>query len=246
MGLLDAFKQYVKDAMPGGLLNPEVPRDAPKQLAGLLADFTPVVGDVKSAYDGYQAAREGDYLVAGLGALGALPLVPNMAGVIGKHHTDILGRLKSLPDDLVDASFGHAGNIYATPMRPFENSQLSQIGGGTPIAERLFSTGTPLDAKAMQSIEALPVSDSALNAFAKELSNEGATAMLNKNGRMSVVMPSTKGQGFQMTEFDSKGAIGDSQFKTKDEAIRRMIDSGYSKIVDESSASRILNKMMGL
>src|SRR5574343_467387 len=86
MGLLDAFKQYVKDAMPGGLLNPEVPRDAPKQLAGLLADFTPVVGDVKSAYDGYQAAKQGDYLGAGLGALGALPLVPNMTAWHGSKY----------------------------------------------------------------------------------------------------------------------------------------------------------------
>lgn len=51
-----------------------------KGMLSTMADFTPVVGDVKSAYEGIQAAREGDYVGAGLGALGALPMVPNMAG----------------------------------------------------------------------------------------------------------------------------------------------------------------------
>lgn len=52
-------------------------------LGNLIADMTPVVGDVKSAYEGVQAAREGDWEGAGLGALGALPFVPNMAGAAG-------------------------------------------------------------------------------------------------------------------------------------------------------------------
>lgn len=65
-----------------GLLNMLV--ENPKTLAGLIADFTPVVGDVKSAYDGVQSAREGDWLGAGLGALGALPFVPNMTASVGK------------------------------------------------------------------------------------------------------------------------------------------------------------------
>lgn len=55
-------------------------------LGGLLADFTPVVGDVKSAYDGMNAAREGDYLGAALGGLGALPLVPNLAAGLKVFH----------------------------------------------------------------------------------------------------------------------------------------------------------------
>ena len=121
-GLLDALKQYIQDAAPGGALNQEQPKmlgdllsygkqkaqyiggllgDAAssgaqaygsasgplapqhaRTLGGLLADFTPVVGDVKSAYDGFQSAKEGDYLGAGLGALGVLPMVPNLAGMI--------------------------------------------------------------------------------------------------------------------------------------------------------------------
>ena len=53
-------------------------------LGGLLMDMSPL-GDAKSAYDGVQSARDGDYIGAGLGALGALPMVPNLAGTfIGK------------------------------------------------------------------------------------------------------------------------------------------------------------------
>jgi hypothetical protein len=88
MGLLEVLKQYMKDAMPGGVLNSEwTPERTNTAMSGLL-DMTPVVGDVKSAYDGVQSARQGDYVGAGLGALGALPFVPNFAG-IGR--TDILG-----------------------------------------------------------------------------------------------------------------------------------------------------------
>ncbi len=83
--LLSMGKRYVQDAMPGGLLNPEVSPQTAMTIGGLLADFTPVVGDVKSAYDGIQSARQGDYLGAALGGLGALPLMPNLAGMfIGK------------------------------------------------------------------------------------------------------------------------------------------------------------------
>lgn len=43
MGLLDAFKQYWRDASPGGVLNPEIPKDTP--ILGLLAD---PIGSMKS------------------------------------------------------------------------------------------------------------------------------------------------------------------------------------------------------
>jgi hypothetical protein len=79
-GLLDLLKkeggQYLRDIMPGGLLNPEwTPERTQMALSGLL-DVTPVVGDIKSGYEGVQAARQGDMVGAGLGALGALPFVP--------------------------------------------------------------------------------------------------------------------------------------------------------------------------
>lgn len=215
-------------------------------LGGLLMDMSPL-GDAKSAYDGVQSAREGDWLGAGLGGLGALPMVPNLAGIIGKHHTDTLSRLsKGVPDDVVDKTFGVSGHAYYTPMRPFENAQANSLGvKTTPIAERAFKSDAPLTAKQLAGIEAIPLSDDSIRSFAKELSDEGLFAMMHKDGkRFTVVMPSTKNKGFQMTEYDPKGAIGDRQTNTPEDAIQRMIEAGYSKYMDEGMASRLMNKVM--
>jgi hypothetical protein len=82
MGLLEAFKQYVRDASPRGLLNPEVPIGGPTELAKGLLGFTPVVGDAISAYDAVQSARKGDYLGAALNGVGLLPFIPSVAGIV--------------------------------------------------------------------------------------------------------------------------------------------------------------------
>lgn len=99
MGLLDAFKQYISDAIPGGLLNQEWTPDRVKTARNTLLDFTPVVGDVKSAYDGLEAFKQKDYLGAGLGALGALPLIPSFAGIVKPELAKTLNTIKKLPDD---------------------------------------------------------------------------------------------------------------------------------------------------
>ena len=81
-GLLDAASLGAETM--AGAQKPYTMEQA-KTIGGLLADFTPGIGDAKSGYEGVQAARQGDWLGAGLGALGALPFVPNMAGMfIGK------------------------------------------------------------------------------------------------------------------------------------------------------------------
>lgn len=46
------------------------------QQAGVAADFTPVVGDVKGAYDTYNYAKEGDYLNAGISGAATLAGIP--------------------------------------------------------------------------------------------------------------------------------------------------------------------------
>lgn len=103
MGLLDLYagKKLDRFKKPNGLLN--YAAENPKEVAGLLADFTPVVGDLRSAYDGIQAAREGDMLGAGLGALGALPFMPNIAASVTKPEgtTAIVGLLSDgVPGEL--------------------------------------------------------------------------------------------------------------------------------------------------
>ena len=74
--------QYISDAQPGGLLNPEVPPGGPTELAKGLLGLTPGVGDAISAYDAVQSAREGDWVGAALNGVGVLPFVPSMGGVI--------------------------------------------------------------------------------------------------------------------------------------------------------------------
>ncbi len=65
----------------GSASQPMAPEHA-KNMANVLADMTPGIGDIKSGIEGVQAAREGDWLGAGMGGLGALPMVPNLGGVI--------------------------------------------------------------------------------------------------------------------------------------------------------------------
>jgi hypothetical protein len=59
VGLLDAFKQYLGDAAPGGALNPEWTPERVRAAGGLLADFTPVVGGLKGFVDEMQAGNPG-------------------------------------------------------------------------------------------------------------------------------------------------------------------------------------------
>lgn len=91
MGLLDILttegKKYIKDALPGGRLNPEVTPQGLLDTAALATMPVPVLGDaVGLGADAYRLAKnpsERTPLNFGLAALGALPLVP--AGIfIGK------------------------------------------------------------------------------------------------------------------------------------------------------------------
>lgn len=91
--LFDAFKQYINDAKPGGLLNPEVPPGGPTELAKGLLGFTPIVGDAISGYDAIQSARQGNYGEAALNGLGLLPFVPALGGMTKSPYKG-----KKLPD----------------------------------------------------------------------------------------------------------------------------------------------------
>lgn len=82
MGLLDAFKKYVKDAAPGGLLNPEL---TPQNIrtAGEYASMTPnPIGDVASGLLAVDDLRKGNYGDAALNGIGLLPFVPAMGGIV--------------------------------------------------------------------------------------------------------------------------------------------------------------------
>lgn len=87
--LKEAMKQYVRDAMPGGALNPEVKPQDTLDAAALSLSPVPLVGDAAGLLaDGYRYATDPSSrtpLNYGLSALGALPFVPSMAGQIAWH-----------------------------------------------------------------------------------------------------------------------------------------------------------------
>jgi hypothetical protein len=219
-------------------------REPQNRNMGLLGEAIGGVLPMVAAAKAPQIARG---LLQGAENMAAPRMLNPQAGAIGPFHNDVLASMsKGIPDDVASSAFGRDGFIYHTPYRPFENAQSTAIGGGSPISERVFSTTKPLTASQLKSIEAVPVSDMATNAFAKELSDEGAIGFLNKDGkRFSVVTPSAKNQGqFQATQYDPRGAIGDSQHQSSADAIQRLIDGGYSKILDDKRIENFLRKVM--
>lgn len=99
MGLLDAFKQYVKDAMPGGLLNAEWTPQNVRNAGEAMSLIPNPVGDVASGLMAVDDIRKGNYGDAALNGLGLLPFVPAMGGVL----------------DDVAKIYGKNVNIYSKP-----------------------------------------------------------------------------------------------------------------------------------
>lgn len=109
-GLFEQLKQYLKDAAPGGVLNPEATPQSALDTAAMSTMAVPIVGDIAGlgadAYRMYNNPKERTLGNAALMGLGALPFVPNMAmaGLIGK-------RFKT-PDSITNVpGFGQAGEI---------------------------------------------------------------------------------------------------------------------------------------
>ncbi len=97
MGLLDAFeiikkqgKQFFKDAMPGGLLNPEVTGQSVLDGAAIATSPVPILGDVLGlGADLNRYKNEPESRTAGnfaLSGLGLLPFVPAMTAWHGSPH----------------------------------------------------------------------------------------------------------------------------------------------------------------
>ena len=55
-----------------------------KEMAGLVADLTPLVGEVKSAVEAAEALYKGDYSEAALSSIGILPVIGPKAKVLAK------------------------------------------------------------------------------------------------------------------------------------------------------------------
>jgi hypothetical protein len=80
------------DAIMQGLKNEDI---SAKDVALFINSFIPVTGDIQSAAELYQALKDKDYLGAGLGAAGALPLVPNTTKFVRGSISDLINKVKN-------------------------------------------------------------------------------------------------------------------------------------------------------
>mgnify|MGYP000988061706 CR=1 FL=1 len=140
--LKEAMKQYVRDAMPGGVLNREIKPQDTLDAAALSLSPVPLVGDAAGLLaDGYRYATDPSSrtpLNYGLSALGALPFVPSMAGQIAWHgspHKFPPVRELLMPDgtkliqDLTQSTHLPEG-AKVIAEHPFGKFDLSKIGTG--------------------------------------------------------------------------------------------------------------------
>lgn len=65
------------------------------------ASALPVIGDAISGYDAYQSAKKGDYIGAALNAVGMLPMIPALAGVVKQANIDDIIR-QTMPKTRAD------------------------------------------------------------------------------------------------------------------------------------------------
>ena len=126
--LIRMGKQYIGDALPGGVLNQEVTNQS--VLDGVSTALTPVplVGDVAGlAADAYRYKTDPESrtpLNFGLSALGALPFVPSMAGVLRNAQLQ-----------------GDAAKHFGTTSVPSETGFILDNGSRLDMSGRHYATG---------------------------------------------------------------------------------------------------------
>ena len=148
MGLLDQLKAAI---LSGSEMYGSASQPAPPEVVKGLLGFAPVAGDAISAYDAYDAAKQGNYGEAALNAAGLLPFVPSLGNVI-KHipAPDWNAARKTIPVGV--------NPTRDERMQLFKDSQSKQAEG---LGLRLLkdqSTGTyyawPIDAALHQDVGA--------------------------------------------------------------------------------------------
>ena len=83
-GLLGEFRNYLRDASPGGLLNPEITPERAKNALEYVSMTPTPFGDAASGLLAGNYLMKGQFGNAGLEAVGLLPFVPGMTKVFKK------------------------------------------------------------------------------------------------------------------------------------------------------------------
>ena len=83
-GLLGEFRNYLRDASPGGLLNPEITPERAKNALEYVSMTPTPFGDAASGLLAGNYLMKGQFGDAGLEAIGLLPFVPGMTKAVKK------------------------------------------------------------------------------------------------------------------------------------------------------------------
>ena len=140
--LLDALKQYVGDAAPGGALNQEWTPDNVRTAAEVGSMEPGVVGSALSAGLAVDDVRKGNYGDAALNAVGVLPFVPALGGTV-KSITKPLSESQFYRQyaQHIDIRGKHSGNAKETAEKVAKEGFKSGVGvnalppskGGKPL-----------------------------------------------------------------------------------------------------------------
>lgn len=107
------------------------------------ASVLPVVGDAISGYDAYQSFKQGNYGEAALNAIGMLPMIPGLAGVIKKTNADDIAKqlddykmshTAPGPDNAPLHDLTGNGNIY--PSDVYSRNAVQYYGTGDDFLDR--------------------------------------------------------------------------------------------------------------
>lgn len=147
-GLLGALKQYLRDAGPGGALNPEVTRQGLLDSAAFATMPVPLLGDaVGLAADANRFATDPSSrtpLNFGLSALGMLPLIPNLTVWHGSPHKfpptkkNPLGEFDPNKIGAGEGAQAYSYGHYAADAQPTAKTYLDVDPAVTPPTRRAF------------------------------------------------------------------------------------------------------------
>ena len=130
-GLLDTPKRIYKsllDAVASGAeMYGSASQPTPPEVVKGVLGFTPVAGDAISAYDAYDAAKQGNYGEAALNAVGLLPFVPSLGGIV---------RNKALEQSALE----HFGKTF----NPKETGFILDDGSRLDLSGRHYASGYSL------------------------------------------------------------------------------------------------------
>jgi len=112
-----------------------------KTQAGLAADFTPILGEGKSFYEGVQDLREGNYGMGALGIAGAIPLLgygPRVAKRVMKGTDELSGNMLAGQSNYIPNHYGNDNKAIpptAMEKRIGKTIVRAKKGGQNPLSQ---------------------------------------------------------------------------------------------------------------